>query len=95
MKDNNKLYQQKAEAELREITAKIEQLKAKADQAGSDARLELNKRLESLKTDKDRMKARLAEMKNASAEAWVDLKAVVDRAISDLKTAINAAVERF
>ncbi len=95
MEGNEKLYQQKAEAKLREITARIEELKAKSEQVRADVRLELNRQIEGIKSEKARLQSKLAEMKGAGADAFGDLKAGTDRAIADLKTAIDRAVDRF
>lgn len=95
MDDKYKLYQQKVQAKLREIAAKIDELKAKSNLANVDAQMEINRRIEKFRSDKARIQSRLAEMKSVGEKAFGDLKEGTDRALSDLKAAIESAFDRF
>jgi vacuolar-type H+-ATPase subunit I/STV1 len=71
-------YEQKLQAQLNEWSAEINKLKAKADGAEADAQLEYYKKIEGLQAMQESVNNKLAELKDASDDAWVDLKAGID-----------------
>ena len=79
-------YQEKIEAQLREWTAKINELKAKADGAKADAKSEMNKRIDALRVKKVAAQAKFQALKQAGAEKWEQLRTGLDQAMADLKT---------
>lgn len=87
--DNRTAYQQKVEAQFNEWSAKLDVLKAKADKASADAKLELNKKLESLHDLQGQAKEVVEKIKASSADAWNDAK----KGIEDSWTKISTAVE--
>ncbi|MDH5668101.1 MAG: hypothetical protein OEY86_08840 [Nitrospira sp.] len=88
-------YLEKMETQLREWGAKIDELKAKADQAEAGAKIECMKQLDSLKAKRDAVQTKLGEIKVAGEEAWEILKTGVESAWSELKTAIDGATTKF
>jgi uncharacterized coiled-coil DUF342 family protein len=88
-------YKQKLQAQLSEWNAEIEKLRAKADNAEADARIEYQKQIEELRSMHETASAKLAELKGASDDAWEDLKVGIDRASSSLSEALKAAKSRF
>ncbi len=89
------LYQQKLQAHLDEMSADINKLKAKADNAGADVQLEYYKQLEELKTMQASARNKLDELKNAGDDAWEDLKTGMDSAWGSISTALKSASSRF
>lgn len=88
-------YQEKLEAQLREWTAALEQLKARADRAEADAKIEYYTQIEGVRAKVDAAEAKLRELKASSGEAWETLKGGVEQAWADLKTAVEGAVSKF
>lgn len=95
MKDNNALYQQKAEAKLNEIGAKIDELKARSEQVNADVKIEMNKRIQQLEQQRQSAREKLQRISKAGESAFEDLKAGAELALTDLKTAIDSAWDRF
>lgn len=96
MSDQEKeLYQKKMEAKLDEWNARINQMKAKAQQADVEARMEIMDRVHALEQQRDSFKARLEEFKNTSGEAWKDVQSGLEGAFSEMKTAVESAMARF
>lgn len=93
--DEKILYRQKAEAQLKELKANIDKLKAKAKQANADARIQFNDQLKALDAHKDRVQENLSAMESAAGEAYEDLKSGTQKAFSELKSAVEKAAERF
>ncbi|ODC02792.1 coiled coil domain-containing protein [Terasakiispira papahanaumokuakeensis] len=88
-------YEQKLKAQLDEWNAEIEQLKAKAEQASADAQLEYYRKIEELRERQQEANSKLLEMKDASGQAWEDLKLGAEAAWEALSTSIKSARERF
>ncbi len=88
-------YQQKMEAQLKEWDALIDQLRARAEQANAEAKIEYMNRVEELQGKRNTLQEKLDKMKNSSGDAWKDLKAGVENAFSDLKISVESAIDRF
>ena len=95
MKDKRKAYEEKLEAQLKEWSAQIALLKAKADNARADAKIEYYKTVDALQHKKNEAKAKLQELKTAGDEAWEELKAGAEKAWAEVKTAFHHASSRF
>jgi hypothetical protein len=93
--ENKQAYREKLEAHMREWSAKIDLLKAKADQAEAEAKIEYRNRIEDLRQKKEALKAKLSELQNASDAAWKDIKAGTEKAAADLKDALQSALAKF
>lgn len=89
------LYQQKKQAQLDEWEAEVNRIKAKASGASANAQLELNKEINALEGKIEQGKAKLAEIADASEDAWESIKEGVDSAWDSLKSAVNDAAEKF
>jgi uncharacterized protein YfiM (DUF2279 family) len=95
MKDKRKAYEEKIDAQLKEWSAQIALLKAKADNAKADAKIEYYKTIEVLQRKQNEAKAKLQELRTAGDEAWDDLKAGSEKAWAEIKTAFHDATSRF
>jgi predicted ATP-binding protein involved in virulence len=88
-------YEQKLEAQLKEWKIDIDKMKAKADKADAQARLEYYKKIEELRTKQEAAQKKLTELKAAGEDAWEDLKAGIDLAWGSLGEAVKSARSRF
>ena len=84
-------YVKKAHAELDEISARIDALEVKAKKTGAATDEALKKRIKELKARRKTAKKDFAKLKHASATAWADLKAGMDKGIDDLKKELDEA----
>jgi multidrug resistance efflux pump len=95
MKDKRKAYEEKLDAQLAEWNAQIDLLRAKADKAKADAKIEYLKTIDSLQHKQDAAKAKLHELKTAGDEAWEDLKTGAGKAWNEVEAAFHEAKSKF
>lgn len=88
-------YQQKIEAQLKEWSAKIGELKAKAEKATAERKIELHKAIDVLRTRKEAAQKKLKDIKEASAETWENLQSAMDRAMADVKNYWESIKTKF
>ena len=93
--NDKELYQQKKQAQLDEWKAEVDKLKAKASGASADAQLELNKQIEILEGKIGEGKTKLAEIADASEDAWESIKEGVESAWDSMKSAFGDAAAKF
>jgi hypothetical protein len=88
-------YVQKFEAQLKEWQGQIDAWRKKAEeaagQASADAKVEMNKLVEQLRTQEAEAKKKLDAVRAAGAEQWESLKTGVDQAWSQLKSVFDKA----
>jgi uncharacterized coiled-coil DUF342 family protein len=96
MNDQSKeLYQKKMEAKLDEWNARIDELKAKAQQADAEARIEIMDQVEALRQNRDSFREKLEALKETGGDAWKDIQTGLDNAYSQMKASIERAMGRF
>ncbi len=83
--NKKELYQQKKQAQLDEWKADVNTLKAKASGASANTQLELNKQIEALEGKIEQGKAKLAEIVEASENAWDAMKTAFSDASAKFK----------
>jgi predicted nucleic acid-binding Zn-ribbon protein len=88
-------YQEKLEAQLKEWSAKAKELQAKAETAKADAKVELQKHLDSLRAKQEAAQEKLKEIKEAGAAAWEKTKPGVEKAMADLSSAWERIKKHF
>ena len=88
-------YLRKMEAQLEAWEADISELRARAEQASAELRVEYNEQLEALQQNQRAAREKLDEVEQASDEAWEDLRTGAEATWEDLKTAVERAVSRF
>ena len=93
--ESKEAYKAKIDAQLKEWSIKIADLKAKAELAEANVKVEYLKQIELLSARKEKAQAKLEELKIAGDEAWESLKAGMEKAVSELKDAINSAIAKF
>ena len=95
MKDKRKAYEEKLDAQLKEWDAQIALLKAKAENAEADAKIDYYKTIDALEHKQDKAKTKLQELKTAGDEAWEAVKAGAEKAWAEVKTAYHDAASKF
>jgi chromosome segregation ATPase len=95
MGDKRKAYEEKLDAQLKEYNAQIALLKAKAENAKADAKIDFYKTIEALEHKQNAAKTKLQELKTAGDEAWEAVKAGAEKAWGEVKTAYHDATSKF
>ena len=93
--DDKELYKQKKRAQLDQWKAELDKLKAEAAEASADRKMELNKEVEHLEGKVEEGKSKLAEIEDASEDAWTSIKEGVDSAWDSMKHAFSDAASKF
>jgi predicted nucleic acid-binding Zn-ribbon protein len=88
-------YVQKLHVKLDEWNAEIDKLKAKANKAEAESRLEYQKEIESLQRRRKAAEEKLSEVRQAGEGAWKDLKSGVQNAWDSMEEAVKSARSRF
>ena len=88
-------YQEKLEAQLDIWQAEIDKLRAKADQASADARLQYDKQVDELVKYQKTGKQKLRELQDANEQAWHDMRHGMEQAWDDMMKAWKAAMSRY
>jgi uncharacterized coiled-coil DUF342 family protein len=93
--DKKEEYIQKLDAQLREWSVKIDELKAKADKAKGDIKIEYARQTEALDAKREAARKNLRELREAGGQAWEELKAGAEKAWHELKTSLDNVVDKF
>jgi len=88
-------YKQKMAAQLKEWTAQIQLLEAKAESAGADMKLKRAKAVQELHAQQRAASEKMLELGKAGGEAWEQLRNTADKMWADLKTGISDAQSKF
>lgn len=88
-------YKQKMAAQLREWTAQINLLEAKAEHFGADMKVKQAEALQELRAQQRAASEKLTELEKASGAAWDEIKTTVDKIWDDLKKSIADAHAKF
>jgi hypothetical protein len=95
MMDTKEAYQEKAEAQLEELKARIELMEAKAARAKAGAKAEYGEQLDELRQKQELVEERMEGLRAAGGGAWRELTAGVDAAITTLQNAVASAAAQF
>ncbi len=90
-----KEYQEKMEAQIKDLAAKLEEFKTKAAKASADAKAAMNKQAEAIKPKLEAAQRTLKELKAASGPAWEKLKDSAEKAMTDLKKGWDSIKSKF
>ncbi len=90
-----KEYQEMAEAQLKELAAKLEKWKDQAAKASASAQVEMNKKLDELRPKIEAAQQKLKELKASGGEAAVKLKEGSEKAMAELKKTWEAMKSKF
>jgi len=95
MSDKRKAYEEKLDAQLKEWNAQIALLKAKAENAKVDAKIDYYKTIEALEHKQDEAKTKFQELKSSGDEAWEAVKGGAEKTWAEVKAAYHDAVSKF
>ena len=93
--DKRKRYEEKLDAQLEEWSAQMTLLKAKADSAMAEAKIQYYKTIEALQYEQDTARMKLGELKGASDEAWEEIKTGVEEAWTIVEDSLRSAASKF
>lgn len=87
--ETNEAQVGKMEAELKIWGAKLDALIAKADAAGTEAKIDYRKRLDDVSARYEVAQSKLRKLQAAGSEKWDAFKTDIESAWSDLETAFK------
>jgi chromosome segregation ATPase len=90
-----KAFADQSRAKLSALDAKIEELKARANQKGEQAKQAANEGLAQLNAQREEARAALQRAEGATREQWDALKGGASDALSKAEAAYNAALEKL
>jgi len=93
--EQQQIYRDKVQAELNKLNAQVVKMKATADEAEADAKIQYNSLIEELQTRQVAVQERLEELQTASQDAWEDIRIGVETAWLDLQQSFQNAVAKF
>lgn len=88
-------FQQKLEAQLRELDTAFDELKLQASLAKADLRTEFEKQLEVLAAKRTTAQTKLSELSRRTEGAWEDLKGGAEKAWDDMRQTLSQIAARF
>jgi len=88
-------YQEKVEARLRELKRQIDDLSAKANKQGDEARKAFDHQIAELNRQRATVQQQLDKLKTSSQQAWRDMKPNLDAAMKNLEAAYQRAAADF
>lgn len=94
-KNEQELYQKKLKAQLDEWNAKLEQWKAKAEGAGADAKLEMNRSIDTLESKIETGREKMAELTNANDDNWDKVRDNIEDTWKSLTDAVKDLSSKF
>jgi hypothetical protein len=92
--DKKDLYIEKLNAQLKEWSASIDVLQAKADKASADLKIGYAQQLDDLKAKRDTARGRLDDLKAAGDDAWERMTMAIEESWGDIKAAFDKAKAR-
>jgi predicted ATP-binding protein involved in virulence len=95
MNDKRKAYEEKLDAQLKEWNAQIALLKAKADNARADAKIDYYKTIDALEHKEKEAKTKLQELRTAGDEAWEAVKVGIEKTWAEVKAAYHEGASKF
>ena len=88
-------FRKQMETKLNEYGEKIDQLQAKTEKLGGDAKTKAEQQLTALRQKRDEVSEKLKELGSSSGNAWEQLKSGIDAAMEDLGNAYKKAAAEF
>lgn len=88
-------YREKIQAQIKEWESMIEVLQERAEKATAAAKIEIKAAAEKLDSEKNDLQKRLTEMMSSGGEAWENFKEGIEKAVTEMKTAIDKAMRKF
>ncbi len=89
------LYLQKMKAQLDELQADVEKMKAQASYASADTKLKIIKHLNEVQDKIKTNKKKVAKLAKTSDDAWDTIKEGLETSWDSMKKAVNQAASKF
>lgn len=93
--ETRKAYIDKMATQLKQWDDELQQLKTIADRAKADAKTEYYRQIDDLRARRENIQLKLNEIRNASDQAWENLKTGFEKGWSEFKTAFDSAKAKF
>jgi predicted nucleic acid-binding protein len=87
-------YHEKRETQLKEWSAKIDQLLAKVERLPADVRLQYYRQTDTLREKQAAARHKLEELKTAGESAWEEVKEGMERAWEELREVFKKVWEK-
>ncbi len=88
-------YKQKLKTQLKEWSAQIDLLDAKAENVGANVKIKYTRELDKLRAKLREATEKVKELEEASGDAWVEVKETADKVWDDLKTGVASVASKF
>ena len=88
--EDRKAFAESAQKEFDELKAAIAEFKVKAETSGAEAKVKLDEEIVKLEADLRDTQDRLADLKAATAESWVQVKSSFTSSMDRLKSRVES-----
>ena len=88
-------YKEKMSAQLKEWSAQINLLEAKAEKIGADIKVKHAEEMRDLRVKQQAASEQLRELGKATGDAWDQVKITADNVWEELKSGLTAAHSKF
>jgi len=88
-------FREQTEAELAEYGKEIDQLQAKAEMMGADAKAKAEQQLTALRQKRDAVSEKMKELGSSSEGAWEQIKSGIEAALEDLGNTYKKVAAEF
>jgi chromosome segregation ATPase len=88
-------FRDQTETRLAQYKKEIDQLQAKAEILGGDAKAKAEQQMTALRQKRDEVSEKLKELSSSSGNAWEQVKSGIDAAMEDLGNAYKKAAAAF
>ena len=88
-------YQEKLAAQLKDLTAKMEEFKAQAAKGSAEVKAAMNKQVEAMKPRLEAAQQKLQALQAASGPAWQKLKEGAEKAVAEVKQTWESIKSKF
>lgn len=95
MHNQKDVYKQKVDAELRELEAKTELLRAKGNNLMADAKLKFDEQMKELDQSKSEFTAYYDQLTEKADDAWDDVKDEAEDKWNKFTSSVSNFVSRF
>jgi len=91
--ETRELYRQKYEAQLKELGAKIEGMKAHASTLSAQAQLDMKPHVDAVQAQLTAAGAKLQEVADSTDDKWEEVKTHAEKSWHELKAAVEGAYD--
>jgi hypothetical protein len=88
-------YVKKAETEFKEWNAKVDELRAKSEKAGSKTRKDLDAQMKTLEDNLTAARKGLTNLQGSSESSWIGFRKDMEKALREVKNSYEKTVSFF